>query len=103
MSTNLTKHSEVFNDLSVNDTTATLFPNMAKFARICRVILIQTADVERTFSQLKLIKTRNRNRMTERTLDSLLRIALEGPKVDKFPVTDAVELWTTVKSRRIFS
>ena len=40
--------------------------------------------------------------MTERTLDSLLRIALEGPEVDKFPVTDAVELWATVKSRRIF-
>ena len=38
--------------------------------------------------------------MTERTL---LRISLEGPEVDKFPVTDAVELWATVKSRRIFS
>ena len=103
MSTNLTKLSEVINDLCTNDTTAALFPNMAQFARICRVIPIHTADVERTFSQLKLIKTRTRNRMNEKTLDSLLRIVLEGPDVDKFPVADAVELWASKKNRRIFS
>ena len=37
------------------------------------------------------------------TLDSLLRIALEGPDVDKFPVSHAVELWASLKNRRIFS
>ena len=61
MSANLTKHSEVINDLCISDTTATLFPNMAQFAKICQVIPISTADVERTFLQLKLIKTRMRN------------------------------------------
>ena len=90
MSTNLTK---LINDLCTNDTTAALFPNMAQFARICGVIPIHTADVERTFSQLKLIKTRTRNRMNKKTLDSLLRIVLEGPDEDIFPVADAVELW----------
>ena len=54
VSANLTTHSEVINDLCSSDTTSTLFPNMAQFARICRVIPIHTADVERTFSQLKL-------------------------------------------------
>ena len=93
MSANLTKHSDVLNDLCTNDTSAALFPNMAQFARICRVIPIHTADVERTFSQLKLIKTRTRNRMNEKTLDSL-RIALEGPDVDKFPVA---EVWASKK------
>ena len=79
-----------------------LFPNMAHLARICRVIPIHTADVEWTFSQLKLVKTRRRNRMNERTLDSLLRITIEGPHLDKFPVSDTVELWASVKNRHFF-
>ena len=103
VSPNLTKHSEVINDLCTNETTATLFPNMAQLARICRVIPIHTADVERTFSQLKLIKSRTRNRMNEKTLDSLLRIAIEGPDIDKFPITQAVQLWASKKNRRLFS
>ena len=35
--------------------------------------------------------------MNERMLDSLLRISLKGPDVDKFPVADAVELWASLK------
>ena len=46
--------------------------NMTALAKICRVIPIHTGNVERTFSQLKLIKTRVRNRMNEKTLDALL-------------------------------
>ena len=41
--------------------------------------------------------------MNERTLDSLLRISVEGPDIDKFPVADAVELWASLKNRRIFT
>ena len=41
---------------------------MSTFAKICFVIPIHTAGVERTFSQLKLIKTRIRNRLSEDTL-----------------------------------
>ncbi len=96
----LTKHREVIRDLCSN-VTAALFPNMSTFAQICRVIPIHTADVERTFSQLKLIKTRTRNRMNEKTLDSLLRIAVEGPNVQEFPIAEAVQLWASKKNRRL--
>ena len=75
------KHKEVVSKLCSDSSWTTIYPNMSILARICRVIPIQTADVERTFSQLKLIKTRLRNRMNEKTLDSLLRIAIEGPTV----------------------
>ena len=74
---------------------------MSTLAKICRVVPIQTADVERTFSQLKLIKTRVRNRMNEKTLDCLLRIAIEGPPISEFPVTETVKLWATKKHRRL--
>ena len=31
--------------------------------------------------------------MYEMTLDSLLHIAIEGPAISNFPVTEAVEFW----------
>ena len=79
---------------------------MSTLAKICRVIPIHTADVERTFSQLKLIKTSIRNRMAEKTLDSLLRIVtegpcIEGPCIEEFPISDAVTLWAKKKNRRL--
>ena len=75
---------------------------MSKLAQICRVIPVHTAGVERTFSQLKLIKTRTRNRMNEHTLDSLLTLATEGPPVKDFPLQKVVQLWAQKKNRRIF-
>ena len=96
------RFSEVIQDLCINSTTATIFPNMSTLAKICRVIPIHTADVERTFSQLKLIKTPIKNRMQEQTLDSLLRIVILGPPLDSFPVNEAVALWASKKQRRLY-
>ena len=95
------KHREVISNLCSDPSWQAIYPNMSTFAKICRVVPIQTADVERTFSQLKLIKTRVRNRMLEKTLDSLLRIAIEGPPTSEFSATDTVKLWATKKNRRL--
>ena len=51
------KHRDGIKDLCSNATTAALFSNMSKLAEICRVVPIHTADVERTFPQLNLIKS----------------------------------------------
>jgi len=40
---------------------------------------VTTATVERTFSSMKLIKTRLRSRMGENTLEHTMRICIEGP------------------------
>ena len=95
------KHREVISNLCSDPSWQAIYPNMSTFAKICRVVPIQTADVERTFSQLKLIKTRVRNRMLEKTLDSLLRIAIKGPPTSEFSATDTVKLWATKKNRRL--
>jgi len=95
------KHRDVIKELCSNKTISSIFPNMSAFAQICRVVPIHTADVERTFSQLKLIKTRIRNRLAETTLDSLLRIAIEGPLPEDYPLSEAVELWARKKNRRL--
>ena len=92
------KHKDVIHDLCTNPTSRALYPSMSALAQICRVIPVHTAGVERTFSQLK---TQTWNRMNEHTLDSLLRIATEGPPVKDFPVQKAVQLWAHKKNRRM--
>ena len=96
------KHCEVVSDIcSPSSFAASVYPNMSTLAKICRVIPIHTADVERTFSQLKLIKTSIRNRIAEKTLDSLLRFVTESPCIEEFPISDAVTLWAKKKNRRL--
>ena len=43
--------------LASNDTLKTLFPNLTKIGAICLSIPVTTASVERSFSQMKLIKS----------------------------------------------
>ena len=54
-------------------------PNLQKIASIGLTLPVSTATVERSFSQMKLIKTRLRNSLTEGRLTQLMRIAMEPP------------------------
>ena len=40
-----------------------------------------TATVERSFSQMKFVQTRLRNRLSDINLARLMRIVIEGPKL----------------------
>ena len=51
------------------------FPNLASLARLAVVLPVTTATVERSFSDMKLIKTRLRSRLGEETLNH----STEGP------------------------
>ena len=57
----------------------TLFPNLSKIGAICLSIPVTTASVERSFSQMKLIKTRLRSSLNDKSLSNLMKIALESP------------------------
>ena len=93
------KHRDVIKELSSNMTISSIFPTMSAFAQVYNVVPIHTADVERIFSQLKLIKTRIRNRLAESTLDSLLRISIERLSPEDYPLSEAVELWARKKQK----
>ena len=56
-----------------------LFPNIVKVIQIYQIIPLTTATVERSFSTVKLVKTNIRSRLIDCTLDSCMRIAIEGP------------------------
>ena len=67
-------------ELATNDTLIALLPNLHKLACCCLSLPIGTASVGRSFSQMKLIKTRLRNRLGELSLSRLMKIVIESPE-----------------------
>ena len=88
-------------ELASNDMIKTLFPNLSKIGAICLSIPVTTASVERSFSQMKLIKTRLRSSLNDKSLSDLMKIALESPdELTDSHLEEVVNVWN-IKSRRI--
>ena len=88
-------------ELASNDMIKTLFPNLSKIGAICLSIPVTTASVERSFSQMKLIKTRLRSSLNNKSLSNLMKIALESPdELTDSHLEEVVNVWNR-KSRRI--
>ena len=88
-------------ELCENQSIKALYPNLSVIAGAYRVIPPHTADCERDFSQLKLIKTDIRNRMKEETVEPLMHISIDGPPPEHYDFVKAAELWSSVKSGRL--
>ena len=91
-------HSQL-TELSTNEMLISMFPNISTLAKICLAIPVGTASVERSFSQMKVIKTRLRNRIGQSSLSYLMKIAIETPE-KLTDLNNIVVIWNR-KSRRI--
>ena len=91
----------IVNELCSQETLKKMFPSLATIAASFRVLPPHTADCERDFSKLKLIKSVLRNRMGEATLDALMRISIAGPALESFNFEKAAQRWSSVKNRRL--
>jgi hypothetical protein len=69
-----------------NHTLKVKYENLLVLAEIARVQCISTASCERAFSVQNCIKTKQKNRMLTKNLESVLRVALEGPIEDYFDI-----------------
>ena len=77
---------EILDEMNKSYTYGGIFPETLKLLNITMALPIGTARVEHSFSefsQMKLIKTRIRSRLSDSNLEHLLKISLEGP-----PLTD---------------
>ena len=70
---------EQLKEWSTNSLMQTMFPNLSILDNVCLTILFGTTSVERSFSHLKMVKSRLRNRLGEANLSYLVKIALESP------------------------
>ena len=87
-------------ELLTNDMLIALFPNLHKLATICSSIPISTASAEPSFSDMKLIKNRLRNRLTELSVSNLKIVIESPPKLTDSDLEEIVEVWNR-KGRRI--
>ena len=67
------------------------------------VLPVSTVDCERCFSVMKRVKTTLRNRISTTTLDSLLRIRIEGPESADFNFAETAKKWAAIRNRRLFN
>ena len=69
---------EIKKEMESGSSYSNIFSETFELMNILLTLPIGTASVERSFSQMKIIKTRQRNRLTDVTLAQLMRIAIEG-------------------------
>ena len=92
---------EQLKELSTNSTMQTMFPNLSILANVCLTIPVGTASVERSFSHMKMVKSRLRNRLGEANLSYLMKIALESPEaLSDEELEQILTVWTR-EPRRI--
>ncbi len=72
---------EIKVSIESSEAYAGIFPEMFKLLNIILALPVETANVERSFSHMKQIKTRLRNRINEQNLIHTMRIAIEGPEL----------------------
>ena len=71
---------QVFEGIQKADTYGGIFPEMFKLINIMLTLPVGTATVERSFSQMKMIKTRLRNRLNGTNLKRLMGLQLKVQK-----------------------
>ena len=92
---------DILQTLSHNSTVKNMYPNLSTLATICQILPVTTVDCERGFSTMKRLKTRLCSVMKTVTLDSLMRINIEGADLEHYDFDRAVNSWGSKKNRRI--
>ncbi|CAG2224761.1 unnamed protein product [Mytilus edulis] len=69
-----------------------LYPNLARLAEIY---------CERGFSVLNRVKTRARNRLSQKVLNNLMMVSTQGPEGKDFNFNRAAELWASLSQRKL--
>ncbi len=72
---------DILGEMEKSHTYEGFFPEIWKIMNIMMALPIGTASVERSFSQMKLIKTRLRSKLSDLNLEHLMKIAIEGPNL----------------------
>ncbi len=70
---------EILDERNKSHTYGCIFPETWKQLNITMALSVGTATIERSFSQMKLIKTRLRSRLPDSNLEHLMKISIEGP------------------------
>ena len=74
------------------------FPNIKILLTIAMVLPVSIATVERSFSDMKQIKYRLRNRLVPASMFMLMIIAIEGPPLHEVDFDAVLALWKAIEA-----
>ena len=93
---------KVVTSFLTNNTLVAGFPTLARLTTIAMILPVSTATVERSFINMKLIKTRLRNRLGDETLDQAMRVSVEGKsKLTAEDLDNILQYWKQQKNRKL--
>lgn len=93
LNSNTPSLQDIFQSMQVTEAYRGTFTQFFTLLNILLALLIRTVTVERSFSEMKMIKTRLRNRPSDCNLDQLMKIAVEGPEImEDVPFQDVLEI-----------
>ena len=84
---------ELMKEMESSGGYAALFPEIFKRIKILLALPVGTASVERSFSQMKLIKSRIRSRNSDINLTRLMRIVIEGPDLNSVDFNEILDMY----------
>lgn len=79
---------------------STRFEVLLKIVKLVMLLPMNTAVCERGFSAMKRIKSDSRCRLKTETLNSFLKITIDGPSLAQFDPQPAVEHWLSSATHR---
>ena len=91
---------EILDEMNKTHMYRGIFPETWKLLNITMALPVGTATVERSFSQMKLIKTRLRSCLSDSTLEHLMKISIEGPPLTDVDLNAILDIFKQ-KNRRI--
>ncbi|XP_030288729.1 zinc finger protein 862-like [Sparus aurata] len=93
-------YSDLWELLLTKDPYKTDYRNILELVMIMLVLPISAAQCERGFSAQNRIKTSTRSSLAVSTTEDLMRISLEGPPLESYDPSQAVERWLSSKQVR---
>ena len=91
---------DILAEMETSHTYEGIFSETWKLLNIMLALPVSTASVERSFRQMKLIKTRLRSRLSDMNLEHLMKIAIEGPPLTDVDFSEILDIFKQ-KNRHI--
>ena len=87
----------------VCDVYSGCYPNILALMDLISTFSPSSAEAERGFSQMKLLKTKIRSNLSQGSLNDLLLTKMHAPVTKKYDPTDAIHLWNNdgARTRRV--
>ena len=79
----------------VNRQFGTTYPNILALMDLILTMAPSSAEAERGFSQLKLVKTNTRSSMGQNTLNNCLAVRLLSPTIKEYDLLPAINHWNS--------